>query len=171
MFYYQHCLITFHYTEILKNDINSANKANGIVIKIIDRELNLMKSLKLKLAVLLLPVMMVITACGVQPVMNINNAQLGSSNKATMEMITKEIRSAGIALGWKMKLVKPGHLEGTLYLRKHMAKVDVKFNAKNYSITYKDSEELNYDGDSIHKNYNGWIINLRRAIESRLSAL
>ena len=48
--------------------------------------------------------------------------------------------------------------------------VDVKYDTKNYSITYKDSSNLDYTGDSIHKNYNGWIQNLNRGINAQLSA-
>ena len=52
-----------------------------------------------------------------------------------------------------------------------MAKVDINYNTKTYSITYKDSSDLDYDGTKIHKNYNGWIQNLDNAIKVQLSAI
>lgn len=52
-----------------------------------------------------------------------------------------------------------------------MAQVDIPYNAKAYSIQYKNSANLKYDGVSIHSNYNGWVQNLDRAIQSRLVAL
>ena len=42
---------------------------------------------------------------------------------------------------------------------------------KNYSINYKDSTNLDYDGTNIHRNYNGWIANLDRAIKTQLATL
>ena len=47
----------------------------------------------------------------------------------------------------------------------------VVYDTKSYSIKYKDSSNLNYDGKSIHKNYNGWVENLDKAIRSNLVAL
>jgi hypothetical protein len=32
-----------------------------------------------------------------------------------------------------------------------------------------DSTNLNYDGTNIHRNYNGWITNLDKAIRSQLT--
>ena len=55
--------------------------------------------------------------------------------------------------------------------RDHRAVVDVRYDTKTYSIKYKDSSNLQYDGTSIHKNYNGWIQNLDNAIRARLTGL
>ena len=61
-----------------------------------------------------------------------------------------------------------GQDRGTLLLRDHRAVVDIDYTPRTYSIRYKDSSSLDYDGSSIHKNYNGWIENLDRAIRNRL---
>lgn len=86
-----------------------------------------------------------------------------------MEDIKRAIVTAGASLGWQMKETSPGNIEATLILRKHMAKVDIPYSKTGYSIIYKDSMELFYDGTSIHTNYNGWIQNLDRAIKNSLS--
>ena len=65
----------------------------------------------------------------------------------------------------------PGLVTGRLDLRGHRAVVDVKYSAKDYSITYKDSTNLDYTGTQIHKNYNGWIENLDRDIRANLLSL
>jgi len=131
-----------------------------------------MKSFNFILAAVLIPLMVVFSGCATEDIRNINNAAVATSSKGVaMDKVTKAIQNAGVQLGWSMRLVKPGHFEGTLYLRKHMAKVDVKYNSKTYSITYKDSSNLGYDGTMIHKNYNGWITNLDAAIKSRMSVL
>jgi len=62
----------------------------------------------------------------------------------------------------------PGKVEGVLALRTHRAVVDIDYDTKVYSIKYKDSVNLDYDGKTIHKNYNGWVENLDRAIKSKL---
>ena len=49
-----------------------------------------------------------------------------------------------------MTPVGPGHIEATLYIRSHIAVVDVHYTTRSYSIRYKDRTDLNYDGDSIH---------------------
>jgi hypothetical protein len=38
-------------------------------------------------------------------------------------------------------------------------------------LAYKGSVNLNESGGQIHKNYNGWIQNLERGINARVSAL
>ena len=81
-----------------------------------------------------------------------------------MQQVGEAIVSAGNSLGWQMKPESPGRMTGTLYLRDHRAVVDISYDARSYSIAYKDSSNLQYDGSSIHNNYNGWIQNLDRAI-------
>ena len=92
-------------------------------------------------------------------------------NKLSDNIGKQYIFAAGTGLGWMMKEVEPGHIVATLALRSHIAKVDIKYDKKSYSITYKDSENLNYNGKSIHSNYNGWIQNLNRSIQAQLSNL
>ncbi|EGV33478.1 putative lipoprotein [Thiorhodococcus drewsii AZ1] len=60
---------------------------------------------------------------------------------------------------------------GTLYLRDHMAKVRILYDARRYSIRYQDSSNLKYNPDTktIHSNYNSWVQNLDNAIRSQLS--
>lgn len=108
-----------------------------------------------------------IIGCRANPVYNVDSAPVTISGKHTGQDVEKSIIRAGAVLGWKMKKVGKGHLVGTLHLRSHVAVVDITFNDKTYSITYKDSTNLNYDGTNIHSNYNGWIQNLDRSIQSQ----
>jgi hypothetical protein len=104
------------------------------------------------------------------PVYNVTNAPVvGSKANPSADEVGKAIQRAGATLGWQMKPVKPGNMLGTLVLRKHVAVVDINYNASSYSINYKDSTELNYDGQNIHPNYNGWIQNLDKAIKAQLT--
>lgn len=110
-----------------------------------------------------------LAGCKASPVYNVENAPIEVSSKHNSDNIKKAIIRAGVALGWKMKAKEKGHIVATLFLRKFVAIVDIKYNTKSYSITYKDSKNLQYDGTNIHKNYNGWIKNLDRGIQSQLS--
>jgi hypothetical protein len=114
---------------------------------------------------------MALIGCRTAPVYNVTDAPINASEKATAEDVKKAILSAGAGLGWQMKEVEPGHIVGSLFLRKHSAVVDIPYSTESYSITYKDSTELKYDGTNIHGNYNGWVQNLDRAIQARLSTL
>lgn len=105
------------------------------------------------------------------PINDIAAAPVTTPRPATLQEIERAIRTAGAGLGWQMVPRGPGKVEGTINLREHRAVVDISFDAKNYSIKYKDSSNLNYDGKSIHPQYNNWIINLDRAIRAQLSAL
>lgn len=109
---------------------------------------------------------------GSVPIYNVTDASVAASKpNPSLDEVGKAIQRAGAALGWQMKEMKPGHMLGTLNLRKHVAVVDVNYSVKSYSIRYKDSTELNYDGSNIHANYNGWIQNLDKGIRAQLSNL
>jgi len=116
-----------------------------------------------------------LAACKSAPVLNVSDEQFGAQNK-TMDEVTQGIKLAGSGLGWQMKTVKQGQIIGTLYLRTHMAKVNITYDTKSYNINYKDSTNLDYktnssshDGqDVIHSNYNGWIQNLNNAIHQQV---
>ena len=109
---------------------------------------------------------------GSVPIYNVTDAPVAASKpNPSLDEVGKAIQRAGAALGWQMKETRPGHMLGTLNLRKHVAVVDVDYSVKSYSIRYKDSTELNYDGQNIHANYNGWIQNLDKGIRAQLSNL
>lgn len=114
---------------------------------------------------------MALIGCRTSPVLNVTDAPVNATGQVSNSDVKKAIISAGAGLGWQMKEVKPGHIVGTLFLRKHMASVDIPYSSSSYSINYKDSSELNYDNGNIHSNYNGWVQNLDRAIQARLVAM
>ena len=109
----------------------------------------------------------------VVPLKNVKDAPvtMASDTTPTLEAIGKAVIRAGGAQGWKMEKVKPGHMVGTMFLRSHMAKVDITFNKDAYNITYKESSNLDYNGTEIHKDYNGWISELDRAINREFSLM
>jgi len=128
--------------------------------------------MKLGLAVAAAFVLVFVSACNTRPVLNINEAPVVTSGQAASpQAVEGAIVRAGTSLGWKMTPVRPGLVAGRLDLRTHTAVVDVSYDAKAYSIRYKDSTNLHADGANIHKNYNGWIENLDRNIRTELLRL
>lgn len=130
-----------------------------------------------------------ISGCRTSPIYNIENQSVvANKSDFTEEDVKKAIVRAGAGLGWNMDADKTGHVLGTLYLRDHMAQVDINYNLESYSITYKDSTNLNYEAageestdasgatyinktEIIHSNYNGWVQNLDRGIKTQLNQL
>lgn len=99
-----------------------------------------------------------------------------SGKELTLDQATKAIVLAGMGLKWEMEVATPGHIIGTLNLRNHQAVVDITYDTKTYSITYKKSTNLMMVSDDgtpvgIHPNYNGWIQNLNAAIRTQFVAI
>ncbi len=131
-------------------------------------------SSKLSNVVILSAVAFLLIACSPLPVQNVNNAPINvSSTNYDLSDVTKAIQRAGTGLGWQMKSETPGHIVGRLYLRTHVAVVDITYTLDDYSINYKDSTNLKYNAgnNTIHKNYNGWIQNLTNAVNAQLVAI
>ena len=114
-----------------------------------------------------------LTACTSAPVRDVTGAAVvtGTGKPATTEQVRAAIVGAGTRLGWEMTPSDPGLVTGRLALRGHTAVVAVNYTARDYSITYKDSTNLDYRDGQIHKNYNGWIENLDRDIRANLLSL
>ncbi len=115
--------------------------------------------------------LIVLTGCGgTVPVRNVENASSVVSD-VSLENVEKAIKRAAIKRGWTTKEAGEGHLVATIVVRSHMAKVDITYNTKTYSINYNDSAGLKYVDGNIHSKYNSWITNLQRDIDLQLSAL
>jgi hypothetical protein len=108
-----------------------------------------------------------------QPIHNVQNApvMLPDGKSASMRDVSNAITRAGMTLGWQMEPAGPGRITGRLALRQHTAVIDVEHDTKSYSIKYRDSTNLDARDGSIHKNYNGWIQNLDKAIRAQLATL
>ena len=112
-----------------------------------------------------------LAGCRIAPVMDVVDAPViepAGGPKLTADQVKLAIQRAGATLGWQIKEVQPYLLEGTLHLRTHMAQVNIPYSAERYSIVYKDSQNLQYDGKNIHSNYNGWVQNLDKAIKVQM---
>ena len=119
-----------------------------------------------------------LVGCAAAPILNVSDAPVKtlSGKELTYDQVTKAIVIAGMGLKWVMDVAAPGHIIGTLDLRGHQAVVDITYNTKVYSITYKSSRNLlivdgNGNTAGIHQNYNGWIENLDNEIRTQVIAI
>lgn len=105
-------------------------------------------------------------ACRTAPIHEIAEGRLRTDGSATPDEAAEAIWRAGRKLGWEVRSVAPGELEGTLRLRHHVAVVRIIHDTQRFSIRYVDSQNLGADGTRIHDRYNHWIRNLTRQIEN-----
>jgi hypothetical protein len=107
------------------------------------------------------------------PIQNMTNVPVAPASGKGLQasQVRAAIITAGTSLGWRVADAGPGRLEGTLNLRTHTAVVDLPYTASTYGITYKRSDGLNAADGNIHRNYNGWVQNLDRAIRTEISRL
>jgi hypothetical protein len=105
------------------------------------------------------------------PVFNVADVPVptSSAKALTAEQVRNAIIRAGSSLGWSVTDAGPGRLVGTIALRKHTAEIEIPYSESAYSITYKNSTNLDAADGQIHKNYNGWIQNLNRDILKQLA--
>ena len=101
-------------------------------------------------------------------IQNIENSPITSTQQLSMADVERAIIEGARVRGWQPGVVAPGHIEAVLYIRSHVAKVDILFDTKSYSITYKDSTNLDYKNGRIHRNYNKWVQNLNNDIQSKI---
>lgn len=103
---------------------------------------------------------------------NVDNTAVATTKADyTLTDVRAAIIRAGAGLGWQITDAGPDTLQGTLYLRSHIAKVSIPYSKTAFSIQYLDSTNLDYDGSKIHSNYNGWIQNLNNAIIAQLGTM
>jgi len=74
---------------------------------------------------------------------------------------------------WQLEGEQDNHLVAALYIRSHVARVFITYDAQAVWIQYADSQNLSYrvghDGSRyIHPNYNRWVGNLARDLQRAL---
>jgi hypothetical protein len=128
-----------------------------------------------------------------QPVLRLDGKPLG------LAAVRKVIIAGATSKGWQVQPVNGHAIQATLDVRRHKAVVLISYSAKDYSIKYKNSAELNYvsadtvladndavkeimekreadktvlvSGELIHPNYNAWVKELSQAIATAASNL
>ena len=118
------------------------------------------------------PVILLIS-CSLAPVLNLDNeilpAKLGSE-PYTQEEVQNAILRACNRRGWSAQVQDDGAILASIMVRTHRAKIEIRHTNSTISISYVDSEGLEYSRDQIHSNYNRWVANLYRTIQRELGS-
>lgn len=127
----------------------------------------------MKIIVLSILLAIFLSACNTsRPLTNLNNHNIEYlvDEDETLDDIRLSILRAGQVLGWETDTVKPGLIRATLHLRAHTAVVDIPYSLTDYSIVYVDSNNLDYDGQNIHRSYPRWVNNLKAKIDEYIAS-
>ena len=129
--------------------------------------MNRLQQLNLPAALLLMLTLLITApAQALQPIQDIEGAPI--PNGLTMTQIKKAIIRAGAKRNWIIRESSAGVMEGLLNVRKHMVKVDIRYDRNEYSITYNASANMKHKAGLIHKKYNAWVQNLNTDIQTQL---
>lgn len=115
------------------------------------------------------------------PVVNHENVAVTTGTGRAF-LSADEVKAAIIAAagrtqyGWSVTDGEAGTLVATTRVRgKHTAVASISYNSSSYSVTYRDSSDLNFkvvNGvPKIHPNYNVWVQQLVDAIRVQLQQL
>ncbi len=69
--------------------------------------------------------------------------------------------------GWKLQKASPGMMVGRIIVRgKHYVEVDIVYNSKAMSVTYKDSRNMRYNAkqETSHNRYKGWVTTMSNEV-------
>jgi hypothetical protein len=139
---------------------------------LLEQEIKMKKTMHLK--GLLAAACLALTACQTIPLQNIEYSPIHmTKSKYGLGDVEKAIVRAGTNLGWQMRTVKPGQVNGKLYKENMIAEVTIDFSLSLYSIKYLNSSNLRYSAKAgkpvmIYEDYNEWIQELDQAIRKEL---
>ena len=107
-----------------------------------------------------------LAACVTVPLINLetNGLSIPASVDPTMGQVEKAIYRGAVDQGWSVRQLASGRLEAELYVKRYKVVVRITHDTKTFSIKYKDSLNLKYDGTRIRRAYNMWVLELRRSI-------
>jgi hypothetical protein len=122
------------------------------------------------LSLLLIPIAFVLMGAAVL----VDPPPISVPAKLSAKDVSKAIRAAIVQRGWVVAKDENGLIDAVLDVRKHEAKVAIKYDPKQIQITYVGSTNLDYDEKGgarhIHKKYNQWIDNMVGDIQRSLQA-
>lgn len=115
-----------------------------------------------------------LAACArTMPVYNVGSmpVETGSGAQLSADQVRDAIIEAAHTKGWFVQPESDNRLIATVHVRTHMAEVEIAYSPTEYSISYKDSDNLLYNGSDIHRNYNKWVQLLEVRINEKLRQL
>lgn len=97
----------------------------------------------------------------------------GPQKGVTLEQMRAAIESSATGRGWQLSNAKSGSFDAKREwgAGKHNIVVTVFYDPKTFSIRYKDSRAMGYDGRFIHHTYNDMVRDLEETIQTSVSRL
>ena len=89
--------------------------------------------------------------------------------------VAKAIKAGIVRRGWAVTKDENGQIDAVLNVRTHTAKVAIPYSAREVSIKYVDSNNLDFQEKKgvkyIHGNYMKWVRNMQSDIQRELQLL
>lgn len=106
----------------------------------------------------------------IEPIYNVKDHPIpAAAQKLSVQDIGRNIMIAGAGRRWQFEQTAPDKLQAKYDNGKHAAVIDIAYSKTAYSITLVSTVNLHQKGDEVHRQYNFWIRNLEKDIDSRLS--
>jgi hypothetical protein len=105
----------------------------------------------------------------IEPLYSVVDTRFSNGPLDDLSGVAKDIRRAATMLGWIVEDREPTEILATNRKGQHAGIVTIRFDTAKFSINYRNSTRLDYDGDNIHKLYNRWVADLERAIQQETS--
>lgn len=125
-------------------------------------------------AVAVLGLFILVAAC-TRPMHRVENSSYGwgPQKGVTLAQIQSAIEKTARDLQWELSDIKPGSFTAKRHwgATKHNIVVGVVYDRKAFSIRYKDSKNMSFDGSSIHHTYNDMVSTLQDHIKTNVSTL
>ena len=125
-----------------------------------------------------LPVFLAIfflAACATEQMHKVDKVDYGYYTKKslTMEKVRTTIERTATRNGWRLSNQQDGSFSGKREWGggKHNIVVDVIYDLRKFSIKYRDSHQMKYDGSWIHNSYNRMVQKLEKDIIAAVNAL
>lgn len=116
-----------------------------------------------------------IAACATEQMHKVDKVDYGYYTKKslTMEKVRTTIEQTATRNGWQLSDQKDGSFMGKREWGggKHNIVVDVIYDLRKFSINYRDSHQMRYDGSWIHNSYNRMVQKLEEDIMAAVNAL
>lgn len=97
--------------------------------------------------------------------------KLPAEREYSQVQLQQAIISALEARRWQVEEVEPSEIQASINVRqRHLARISIAYNPLGVQIRYRDSQGLDYENGTIHRNYNRWVNNLRAEILRQLKS-
>lgn len=117
---------------------------------------------------------MFIAACS-SPIHKVESESYGwgPAKGVTLAQVRETVEKTALDMGWNLNNEKNGSFVAKKVWGggKHSAVIDVIYTLKDFTIRYNSSDQLGYNGSTIHKNYNLLVTRLEEKIKLNVSKL